>query len=464
MQELIRLQDVTKRNGGRQILKDYNLCLCKGEIWYIQDSNRQGKEYLKRILTGREQIDSGTVCYKGKRLNAGKSMQVLERACFAMENQMPVVEEMSIAENLAVLKPVPFPFRRWDKGRAEKTASDILKEIGISHDPKTLGGSLGREERIGLCIAKAVLSGVELIILNDPGDIYRESEVVKLGGVMRQYAEKGISFLILANKRNAFYEMADRIQVMRGGRDLMEWRHRTDAPERVEGGPSFGQEVPDDRECAGKIVYMIDREWSGPAYGKAYLEIFKEHNPDVWSACAERLPERTGDCRQKGSYWRRGNPIFDGETAQVPYNSAELLLDNLSLEDNISVCIPGQTKKWGAIHEKARKVLKREFFERIGRKEEAEFVQDIGLWERKALSVYRWELARPRLLLIDNPFTELNVEEIKLLDTYLGAIRKKKTCAVIFLPEWNPDIEKYDLIVSAKAGKEARIERTRAVR
>lgn len=458
MQELIRLNHVDKSNKDGKILSDYNVTIFKGEILCIEYSNRQGKEYLKRILTGKEQVDEGMIYYRGKKINKRKLEQVLKRACFAIENQAPVIDEMSIKENLAALKPVTFPFRAWNEKGAGIITSDILKAIELHHNPQTFVGTLSQAEKMKLCIAKAAMSGVELIILSDTMNVYRECEILELGKLMQRYCKKGISFLIFANKEKAFYKFASRIQLMSGGRDLMEWQGQEAMIGQKVSDSSIKQQKPADSEQSGKILYLIDNNWNGLAYGKEYLYIFKENNHLIWSKYIACLLEKENSSDRIQCIWQEGNPIFDGVAVWIPYNSAELLLENMTLEDNISICIPKRTKKWGAIHKQARKLLKKEFLSRVHRNEEVDSIQEISLWERKALSIYRWELAKPKVFLIDDPFTELDIRGIQLLDAYLGDVRKKGMDIIIFLSERNPYIRNYDQIIMANNGKEGKVE------
>src|SRR4051794_23122305 len=64
--EMIRLEDISKRFGGVAALRDVSFSIAKGEIHALVGENGAGKSTLMKILAGIYQPDSGQVYLRGE--------------------------------------------------------------------------------------------------------------------------------------------------------------------------------------------------------------------------------------------------------------------------------------------------------------------------------------------------------------------------------------------------------------
>ena len=68
MEEILRMQNISKSFPGVQALRGASFSLNAGEVHALIGENGAGKSTLMKILTGNYQADSGEIIYKGKRV------------------------------------------------------------------------------------------------------------------------------------------------------------------------------------------------------------------------------------------------------------------------------------------------------------------------------------------------------------------------------------------------------------
>lgn len=413
MQELIRLQNIKKRAGIGYELQDYHVNIYKGEVLYIQGVSGSGKALLEQILTGEERPQEGVIYFEGSRLDPGKIRSVLQEYVGAMGMQNPLAEKMSILDNVEIIRKVDYPFRAWNRKQARRNTEKMLNDLGIDAEPETKAGVLSFLDRQKLCIAKLVAGGTKLIIINCVHSLYGEEDIRILREFIRQYCSQGISFLVLADRPNGFISVADRFQILHRGTDLMEWRAGERDNSILEHYVTADQ--PQKAESSvqrGKIMGILD----------------------------------TGREGFKNRFTTEG-AVFDGKTVWIPQNSGECLLDHMTLEDNLSICIPKRAGRWGTVNERARQILKQDFLERIGRKEEVQFVWQLSASERKVLSVYRWELARPEKMMLENPFWGMDRKEMAFFSGYLKTVKRSPITVTAIIPFLEKEMDCFDEVL-----------------
>src|SRR5512137_3169605 len=139
MSEFLRIEGLTKRFGGRDVLHGLDLTLDEGRVYGLLGLNGEGKTTLARILMGVIPADGGVVTYKGRRVGFGQS--AYKRAFGYVPEDPFFYEDMSV-RGLANFNARFYP--RWDRKRA---ASD-LERFGL--DPKARIGTLSRGQKLKL--------------------------------------------------------------------------------------------------------------------------------------------------------------------------------------------------------------------------------------------------------------------------------------------------------------------------
>ncbi len=146
-QLVVRTEKLTKRYGSKEVFRNISFQIERGQRLVIVGLNGAGKTTLLRTLLGITELNTGTVTL-GDRVRLGY---------YAQENEGLDYENTLLSEATAVLPEDPKRVRSI-LGRFLFSGSRVFQEIG------TLSGG----EKTRLALAKMVLDGPNLLVLDEP--------------------------------------------------------------------------------------------------------------------------------------------------------------------------------------------------------------------------------------------------------------------------------------------------------
>ncbi len=193
-----------------------NICLNakKGEIVGIVGESGCGKSTLLKLLLRFWQKDSGKIEYNGIDIDEVDSDNLL--ANVTMVSQTTYLFDETIEENLRIAKPDATQEEIENACRLASVHEFIMTlPGGYKTEVGALGDNLsaGEKQRIGL--ARAFLSGAELILLDEPtSNVDSINEGIILKALKEQKRKKSI---ILVSHRESTMAIADRIYKIKDG-------------------------------------------------------------------------------------------------------------------------------------------------------------------------------------------------------------------------------------------------------
>ncbi len=421
MKELIRFQNVRCDVGNGHRLSDYNLTIFEGEVVYIQGISGSGKSAIEYILTGQSSIQGGAL-YVDEQRWAGRPADLpFEAGIYTIGIRQPMVGKLTIEDNLEAIKKVKYAFSVYSEKSARKNTEKMLKKFNIHKTPETLVRNVTFLEEQLLCMAKAVMRGARLIILNCVSNIYGDQDAVEICGYMRQLSREGVAFLIISEKPTPFLKIADKIQIIHHGIDLKEWSSRYYNKAQLYAYAAKADCGAEDLSFRGKLICILDFYWDSKYSVFSFLKSFKKNHPDIWN---QYMPAWEPE---EGKY-------YDGSYVIIPYDSGETLLTNMSIADNLAICIPGRAGRFGGhiLHKGMRSVLVSDFYKMAGLSPAVKYVDELSSVSKKILSIYRWVLAHPRCIFLENPFWGMDTNESAILRSYLNRIRATGIHLILF--------------------------------
>src|ERR1700678_1026419 len=207
--ELLTLDGIGVRLGGRQVLSDVSFSLEKGEFTGIIGPNGAGKTTLLRVILGLIEPSSGRVLLDGAPLhNKNKSAIGYVPQKLVIDPDMPLRARDVVALGLDGQKlGFAFPSRR----RGDRVEA-ALADVGAAAYSDARVGELSGGEQQRVLIAHALVSRPKLLLLDEPLanlDLRSEQEIVTLLGKLAR--EQDIAVLLSAHDMNPLMGFMDRI-------------------------------------------------------------------------------------------------------------------------------------------------------------------------------------------------------------------------------------------------------------
>ncbi|MCC6443682.1 MAG: sugar ABC transporter ATP-binding protein [Armatimonadetes bacterium] len=214
----IRAQAVSKSFGESPVLKRVDFILYPGEIHALVGENGAGKSTLTRILSGVYPPDAGQVLLDERPVRLASPLAA--RQCgIALLHQEPLVfPDLSVAENIFLGRhPVKGIFRaiRWKEVYAQAGAA--LESLGVPLDPRAPMKGLSAANCQMAELARALSQDAYALILDEPTASLTPGEVKELFRILRRLRDRKTAILFISHRLEEVFDIADRITVMRDG-------------------------------------------------------------------------------------------------------------------------------------------------------------------------------------------------------------------------------------------------------
>ena len=196
MEDIIVVENVSKRFGDNLVLDDVSVSFEKGKIHGIIGRNGSGKTMLMKCICGFVPLTSGTITVEGKRV--GKYIDIPHNIGIIIETP-GFLNSYSGYNNLKFLA-----------GINKKISKDRIVEIMelVKLDPankKHVGKySLGMRQRLGL--AQALMESPDILILDEPMNGLDQSGVNEMRDILSSLAKEGTT-IIMANHNSEDIEL-----------------------------------------------------------------------------------------------------------------------------------------------------------------------------------------------------------------------------------------------------------------
>ena len=214
----VELTQVTK-SFGRLVANDHvSLSVRPGSIHALVGENGAGKTTLMKVLFGLYQPDQGTIRVRGENVRFRSPLDALRAGLGMVHQHFMLVPPLTVAENITLGRE-PRAGLSFDRRRAEREVEELSRRYGLRIDPRARIENLSVGEQQRVEILKTLYRGARILILDEPTAVLTPQEVDELFAVLRSLRDQGDTVILITHKLREVMELADRVTVLRGGRE-----------------------------------------------------------------------------------------------------------------------------------------------------------------------------------------------------------------------------------------------------
>jgi putative ABC transport system ATP-binding protein len=216
VEPLLVADSLAKAFGTTAALSDASIAVSPGEVVALIGPSGSGKSTLLHCLAGILTPDTGTVRYRGQRLDSQTDEQRsrLRRADFGFVFQFgSLVPELTAVENVAL--PLRLAGRR--RADAERAALDWLGRLYVSDVARQRSGEMSGGQAQRVAVARALVSGPRVLFADEPTgalDSYNGDRVMEL---LVGFAREQGTTVVLVTHEDRVAAYADREVPLRDG-------------------------------------------------------------------------------------------------------------------------------------------------------------------------------------------------------------------------------------------------------
>jgi len=219
---LLKLSGVTKRFPGVLALDSVDMEVMSGEVHGLTGENGAGKSTLIKILTGAYTPDQGEIVFAGARLTQLTPLKAMGLGIACIYQELNLIPHLTVVENIFLGREI-YKVKRLkilDRTKMLEEAGALLRDLGLSLDPKKRTGDLGIGHQQMVEICKAVHSNAKLIIMDEPTSSLSEHEAEDLFRIIAQVKARGVTVVFISHRLDEVKRICDRVTVLRDGKKV----------------------------------------------------------------------------------------------------------------------------------------------------------------------------------------------------------------------------------------------------
>jgi ABC-type sugar transport system ATPase subunit len=226
-QPILRAVELYKHFGGLVAVNQVSLDVYPGEVIGLVGDNGAGKSTFIKMVSGVLRPDAGQIFLDGNEITFASPMEARGRGIETIYQDLALCENLDATVNIFLGREPVHKFLGLadvvDRRSMLKESRSVLDQLDIEipnlrRPIRQMSGG----QRQSVAIARAVYWNARLMIMDEPTAALGVAEQRKVLALVRTLRERGVPVLIISHNMQDVFAVADRIVVMRRGRNVGE--------------------------------------------------------------------------------------------------------------------------------------------------------------------------------------------------------------------------------------------------
>ena len=229
---ILSLRNVSKNFGAVAALADISLEVAAGEVVAIVGDNGAGKSTLVKVLSGVHRPDTGSIHFEDRVVTIPNPTSALDLGIAT------VFQDLALCDNLNVINNL-FLGRELRAGRLDEVAMEVrswelLRQLSAKIPSVRVPiAALSGGQRQTVAIARSLVGKPKVIILDEPTAALGVAQTAEVLNLVERLRENGLGVIMISHNMADVQAVADRVVVLRLGRNNGEFRVGDVTPETI---------------------------------------------------------------------------------------------------------------------------------------------------------------------------------------------------------------------------------------
>ena len=218
---MLTLERVTGGYGDTTVLWDVSLEVRRGEAVALLGRNGMGKTTTLLAALGLNPARTGRITFKTTEITRWQPFAIARLGIGYAPEGRQLFAPLTVVQNLRI----PFVNKHPDRARWPAQLERVFTLFpALRERRRQLAGSLSGGEQQMLAIARALVGGDELLVLDEPTEGLAPTIVSAIVDAIRTLKAQGITVLLVEQNARTALAVADRAYVLEKGRIALERR------------------------------------------------------------------------------------------------------------------------------------------------------------------------------------------------------------------------------------------------
>lgn len=239
MENLLRVENLTKRFGGLTAVDNVSLDVNVGEVVGLVGDNGAGKSTLIKMVSGVYQPDEGSMFFKGQPANFAGPRAARDAGIETIYQDLALAENLDVGSNIflgreIVRKYIGGLVKTVDRTKMNEESGKALARLNIrlpslTQQVRNLSGG----QRQAVAIARSIYWNAKMMIMDEPTAALGVSEQRKVLRLVKTLCDQGVPVIIISHNMQDVFAVATRIIVMRRGKKVGERMTNQTSPDEI---------------------------------------------------------------------------------------------------------------------------------------------------------------------------------------------------------------------------------------
>lgn len=215
---MLKVDNLHVHYGAIHALKGVSFNLNEGEIVALIGSNGAGKSTLLKTISGLLDATEGEVSYLDEVISGQPAQEIVEKGVIHIPEGRRIFPKMSVVENLEM-----GAYLIRDRQLISERMEQMFDRFPVLRDrKKQLGGTLSGGEQQMLTMARGLMIGPKLMLLDEPSMGLAPVLVEQVFDLIEEINNQGTSILLVEQNAQMALSIADRAYVLETGKIVLE--------------------------------------------------------------------------------------------------------------------------------------------------------------------------------------------------------------------------------------------------
>lgn len=214
---ILELKDIYSYYGGIQALKGINLHVDKSEIVTLIGSNGAGKSTTLKTISGQVKPKQGKIFLNGKEITSAQPHETAISGVAQVPEGRRIFPRLTVKENLEM-----GAFSVKDKNVIAERMEKVFHYFPrIKERLSQRGGTMSGGEQQMLAIGRALMSGPNVLMLDEPSMGLAPIIVEQIFSIIKELNDSGMTILLVEQNAYQALQIAHRGYVIQTGEIIM---------------------------------------------------------------------------------------------------------------------------------------------------------------------------------------------------------------------------------------------------
>jgi simple sugar transport system ATP-binding protein len=238
---LLEAREIVKSFGRVRALRGAAFTVYAGEVVALVGDNGAGKSTLVKTLSGVHQPDAGEIRFEGEAVQIPTPVAARALGIETVYQDLALAPDLEPAANLflgreevrgGLLGRLGF----LDKAAMRRRTGEAFGRLGVGvQNTSAAVATLSGGQRQGVAVSRAVMWASKVVFMDEPTAALGVVQTRKVLELIRRVREEGLAVVLISHNMPEVFEVADRIEVLRLGRRVAQFRSAETSMEDVVG-------------------------------------------------------------------------------------------------------------------------------------------------------------------------------------------------------------------------------------